>query len=91
MVPHVTKAEVATLADIRGYASAGRISLTTHARTRMIERNVKPGDVRSALVSARACRGQPGGTWKVTGPDMDSDALDLVVALEAGVVVVTVF
>ena len=87
----VTRAELAALTDIRGYASAGRISLTTHARARMVQRKVKPSDVRSALVSAATCRQQANGTWKATGPDMDGDALDLVVAIEAGLLVVTVF
>jgi len=75
----VTKAERAALADICGYAAAGRICLTTHARERMVQRNVKPRDVRSALVSAAACRDQTDGTWKATGPDMDGD--DLVVTV----------
>ena len=57
----------------------------------MVERNVKPGDVRSALMSATTCRGQADGKWKVAGPDMDGDTLDLVVFLDDGVLVVTVF
>jgi hypothetical protein len=57
----------------------------------MVERNVKPGDVRSALVSAVTCKGQADGKWKVAGPDMDGDTLDLVVFLDDGVLVVTVF
>ena len=87
----MTKAELATLVDIRGYAASGRISLTTHARTRMVQRNVKPGDVRSALVSAVACKTQLDRTFKVVGPDMDGDALSLVVAIEDGILVVTLF
>ena len=85
------RAELAALADVRGYAAAGRISLTTHARARMVQRNVKPGDVRSALVSAVACKGQADRTWKVAGPDMDGDHLDLVAVLDDGILVVTVF
>jgi hypothetical protein len=57
----------------------------------MVQRNVKPGDVRSALVSAVACKDQGEERWKATGPDMDGDHLDLVVVLESGVLVVTVF
>jgi len=52
---------------------------------------VKPGDIRSALVSATTCKGQADGKWKVAGPDMDGDTLDLVVFLDDGVLVVTVF
>jgi pentatricopeptide repeat protein len=87
----MTKAELAALADIRGYAAAGRIELTKHARERMVERNVKPRDLRSALVSASSCKDQRDGTWKATGPDLDGDALDVVVVFESGVLVVTVF
>lgn len=87
----MTKAELAALTDVRAHAAAGRISLTTHARARMAQRNVKPGDLRSALVSAASCKDQLDGKWKVTGPDLDGDALDVVVVIEAGVLVVTVF
>lgn len=57
----------------------------------MAQRNLKPGDLRSALVSAASCKDQRDGKWKVTGPDLDGDALDVVVVIEAGVLVVTVF
>jgi hypothetical protein len=42
-------------------------------------------------VSARGCKDQRDGTWKVTGPDLDGDALDLVLVIEDGLLVVTVF
>src|SRR5512132_177645 len=87
----MTRAELAALNDVRAHAAAGRISLTTHARARMAQRNVKPGDLRSALVSAASCKDQLDGKWKVTGPDLDGDTLDVVVVIEAGVLVVTVF
>ncbi len=80
------------LADIRGFASAGRIVYGFHARQRMRERRVRQVDVQTALVGAVACRFQPEeGTWKATGPDADGDELTVIVALEDGVVVVTVF
>jgi len=79
------------LADVRGFAAANQILIGRHARERMVERGVLYEDVRSALVSARSCRAQDGGRWRVSGSDRDGDDLDLIVVLEAGVVVVTVF
>jgi hypothetical protein len=75
---------------IRGYAAADRIIVRQHARERMRQRGVQYADVRSALTSATACT-PSAAKWKVTGPDQDGDALTCVVALEDGVVVVTVF
>jgi hypothetical protein len=79
------------LRDIRGYAAAGRISYSRHARERMVERNVRAQDVRAALQSASRCTATDGGKWRAGGKDLDGDDLDLIVALESGVVVVTVF
>ena len=79
------------LEKVRGFASAGRYVITQHARLRMAQRNVRDGDLRKALVKARSCRAQADGTWKVDGPDMDGDDLTVVVAIEDGLVVVTLF
>jgi hypothetical protein len=87
----VTDAERAALRDIRGYASANRIGYTPHALQRMVQRNVRREDIRHALVAARACKAQPNGRYKATGPDVDGDDLDVVVAIEDGVLVVTLF
>lgn len=77
---------------VRAYAVAGRIVVTQHAEERMRQRNVKKADLRCALINARGCvSGASADTWKVSGPDTDGDALDVVVALENGVIVVTVF
>jgi hypothetical protein len=84
-------AEKEVLADIRGYARAGRIVVTFHAERRMGERGVSPQDVRSALVNAGRCSALTEERWKVWGPDVSGDELTLVVILEDGVIVVTVF
>lgn len=84
-------AERAALRDIRGYASANRIDYALHALQRMLQRNVRRVDVRQALATARACVSQPNGRYKVTGPDLDGDDLDVVVVIEDGVLVVTLF
>ncbi len=83
-------AALQALADVRGYASAGRISYTNHARARMATRGANAAHVRSALMGATACVADA-DKWKVTGPDLDGDDLTCVVVIEAGVVVVTVF
>jgi Domain of unknown function (DUF4258) len=87
----VNVAELAALADVRGYAAAGRYRLSKHAQVRAAERNVRARDVRRALCSAALCKGQGEGTWKVTGPEADGDDLVLVVAIEGEVIVVTLF
>jgi hypothetical protein len=87
----MTPLDLAALVDIRGYAAVGRVVVTAHARARMLERNVQSGDLRSALSSAHDCKADRDGKWRVTGPDLDGDDLTVVVAIEDGVVVVTLF
>ena len=57
----------------------------------MGERGAQYEDVRQALANARRCKAADQGRWKVSGDDLDGDELTLVVAIEAGVVVVTVY
>lgn len=86
---HMTSSEA--LALIRSYAVARRIAYATHARERMAQRNVTRADVVKALSSARTCRAGDAGKWVACGPDCDGDDLDVVVVIEAGLVVVTVY
>jgi hypothetical protein len=79
------------LADIRGYAAANRIRIASHAWKRMGERGAQYEDVRHALAGARSCKAADLGRWKVSGDDLDGDEIGLVVAIESGVVVVTVY
>jgi hypothetical protein len=79
------------LADIRGFAAANRIRIVGHAWERMGERGAQFEDVRHALAGARKCKAADLGRWKVSGDDLDGDELILVVAIESGVVVVTVY
>lgn len=87
---HVVSPDEA-LRDIQGYAAAGQIHYTRHARERMAERNVAAADVQHCLRQASRCTEADGGKWKVNGRDLDGDALDVIVALEGGVIVVTLF
>ncbi|MBI5514882.1 MAG: DUF4258 domain-containing protein [Deltaproteobacteria bacterium] len=77
---------------IRGYASAGRITLTLHARERMIERGITFHDVRAGLAGAPGCSWQPErGSWRVDTFDRSSAALVVIVVLAGEEIVVTVF
>jgi hypothetical protein len=79
------------LVTIRQYAVAGRLAYTHHALERMAQRNVTRADVRRALTSAKSCRaGDAADKWVALGPDTDGDDLDVVVVIEAGLVIVTV-
>jgi hypothetical protein len=87
----VTSAEAQALGDVRGYALANRIEYAPHARLRMRERHVSREDVRSALVTAMSCQAEPDERWKVPGVDTFGDDLAVIVVIEDGVVVVTLF
>jgi pentatricopeptide repeat protein len=86
----VTPAEA--LADIRGLARAGRVSYVRHAIERMDERGVTRNDVEHALMYAGRCAWQPRKeSWKAFGVDLSGDELVVAVAIENGLLVVTVF
>lgn len=87
----MTPAEAEALRDIRGYAAAGRVEYTRHARQRMGERGVVREDVECALRDATRCESEPQERWRVYGVDRDGVDLVVVVVLEAGVLVVTLF
>ena len=87
----VTDAEA--LATIRRMVRRGDVRLTQHAHDRMDERGVEPEDVCNALVTATGATPEPErDRWKVTGgTDLDGDGLTVVVAIEADVIIVTLF
>ena len=77
---------------IRGHAAANRIETKVHARQRMRERNVSHADLRHALMTAARCRLQPANQrWRVDGADLDGDELTVIVVIDGGAVVVTLF
>lgn len=76
---------------IRFAASASRIRYESHARLRMKERSVSREDVRNALMNLKTCKAGIDDRWKVTGPDLDGDALTVVLVIEGDLVVITVF
>lgn len=78
------------LADVRGYAAAGRHFITRHAWDSMDKRGIVEASVRRALQGATSCvPGNEPDRWKVTGLDVDGDELHVVVVIEDGLVVVT--
>jgi hypothetical protein len=76
---------------IRGYASAGCYEIEDHARLRMRQRNVLEGDLRSALSNAFRCSLQDNGRWRVDGPDLDGDDLTVIVVIEDGLIIITLY
>ena len=58
----------------------------------MKKRGASYEDVRHALSTATGCDvGNEPETWKVTSADLDGDAMTLVVTLDDGVVVITLY
>jgi hypothetical protein len=58
----------------------------------MRSRGASELDVRHALsLAARCTEDEEPDLWRVEGPDLDNDAMTLVVAIEDGVIVVTMF
>ena len=82
-------AERSALADVIGYAQANRIHYSGHAWERMRQRRISTGDVSCALRNATHCKSELGERWCVTGPDLDSEEIQVIVIIEDGVLVVT--
>jgi hypothetical protein len=85
----VTPAEA--LAEIRGYARSGRVEFTHHALVRARQRRVRVDEVVEALAYAQACRFEEGEKWRASCLDADGDPLEVVVVIEDGLLVVTMF
>lgn len=82
------------LVEVRRLALQGRVQITHHAAVERFYRHGGRGHILHALVhadEARASRPEHRSDWVVTGPDLDGDAIDLAVVIEADVVVITVF
>lgn len=90
IISSMTEAEA--LAEIRGLAAAGRVDFIDHAKKEMREAGADFVDVMNALRKAASCRYQPkNDRWKVQGPDRDGDELTMMVVLDDGILVVTVW
>lgn len=79
------------LADIRGYARAGRVEFTHHAVLRARQRRVRRAEVVTALAQAHDCRPEEGERWRAFCRDEDGEPLAIIVVIEDGLLVVTLF
>ena len=82
------------LDDIKRLATQYRIRFSWHAlHLRMPQRGATRDDVRRALMTATSAVYQPDrDNYRVTGgTDTDGDDMDVVVAIEADLLIVTVF
>lgn len=84
---------LSALNEIRRYAVQGRIRISRHADKRMDERGVTFDDVRHALCGASMCQPSPDGPgrWEVPGLDEEGERLLVVVVIESGLIVVSLF
>ena len=80
------------LAFAKLQAKRRNVKIVGHAWVRMSERGVSEGDVLYVLAeTAFRAAAQPNARWKVDGYDLDGDNLGLVLAIEADVIVVTLY
>ncbi len=79
------------LADIRGYARAGRVEFTHHAVMRARQRGVRVGEIVAALACTHDCRHDEGEKWRALCRDRDGEVLEAMVVIEDGLLVVTLF
>ena len=87
----MTKTEGEMLALVRSYTQAGRWEVDSHGRLRMRERGAAFGDVRHGLLAGRRCSVQGNGRWRLETEDLDGDDLTLILAVDDGVLVITLF
>ena len=70
----------------------GRFFVTPHANQEAKECSASRYDIQEALRTACEAKHQPeNDRWRLVGKDLDGDDLTVVIAFDAGVVVVTVF
>ena len=79
------------LVDIRGYARAGRVEFTEHVVLRARQRRVRIGEIVTALAYAHGCRQVEDEKWRALCRDRDGDVLEMIVVIEDGLLVVTLF
>lgn len=80
------------LALVRGYAAAGRWEVErSHGIPRMRQRGASFVDVEYGLLNGTWCDVQENGRWKLGTTDVDGDELTLILVVDDGVLVVTLF
>jgi hypothetical protein len=80
------------LKTVKAAAKAGQVFFRFHANERQAERKVTATEILHALTNATGILDQRDGTWKVTGPGLaGKKSLTVIVAIENGIVVITVW
>lgn len=79
------------LKRIRDLARNGDYVITAYCAARMWQRSISRVDVVAVLTRSRRCFAQENGRWKLEGVDMSGDPLVVIVEIQDGVVVVTVY
>lgn len=85
----MTPAEALEL--IKEYASFGRVSFEDHSLDQLEDRNISREDVYCALETATSCQAEPKERWKMTGVDTWGETLNVIVAINGAVCVITIF
>jgi hypothetical protein len=80
------------LDEIKALVARGSVRYTLHSFERMAERGATAADATTALSTSTSASLQANGNYRCDGgADLDGDDLTVIVALEADVVVITVF
>lgn len=80
------------LERVRSYTRGNRWEVDqVHGQPRMQQRGVSYSDVEHALLNANQCQIQANGRWKLQSWDLDGDDLPLIVVVDGGVLVITLF
>ena len=77
---------------VRRYAVAERWEVEAgHGVPRMRQRGVSFQDIKHALMTGNGCSVQPNGRWRLVSTDLDGDDLILILFVDDGVLVITIF
>lgn len=84
--------EAERLGLVREYTLAGRWQVEVgHGVPRMRERGASFHDIRHGLLVATRCSVQVNGRWRLGTEDLDGDELTLILFVDDGVLVITLF
>jgi hypothetical protein len=79
------------ISEVRAAVAAGRVLVTEHASDRMLERRVSIDDVLRVLSTTLRFESQGDGSWLARGPIDARRLLAVVLTIEEGVVVISVW
>lgn len=87
-----SSSEVQALHEARRCGVSRRMRLSKHARMESLpDRNLTMQDVFSALANARDCISDGPDKWRVFGPSLDEDELQVIVKFDPDAFVITVY